>query len=201
MQEHQLIGGLANRDVFTETEILLPELEEIALLREQIESLMLELLEKNQELRELEEELQYTNEELCEALRLTDIVSFARAKKFAQIILENPVPSKEALAALLCAIYGFPVKPSDLQSIAEIPAIALDPLLRIESDRYCAHQSRLPVECGNLTKEQLANLQEKVTQLRAACQKSVVLTEKIAKIKQDYLARKKDRLQLYSGSI
>lgn len=195
MQEHQLMSGLEKRKAFIDSEILLPELEEIALLREQIESLMLELLEKNEDLRELEQELQSTNEELCEALKITDLVSFPRAKKCAQMILKSQLPQKEALAALLSAIYGCPVQASDLQSTGEIPAIALDPLLRIESDRDSENQSSLSIECGNLIQKRLVNLQEKVAQLRAACQESAVLTEKIAKIKQDYVAIKKARVK------
>ena len=57
---------------------------EIELLREQVASLKLELRDKNQQLQEVEQELRYTNEELCVALMGSEYLTCDAAKQSAQ---------------------------------------------------------------------------------------------------------------------
>ncbi len=96
--------------------------EQIALLHEQLEfchelvkSLNLELDYQQQKQQELEQELVHTNSELCEALMLEQ-VCLEEAKAIAETILKSKKSVSESLSELLSAIYGSPVKLTELET-------------------------------------------------------------------------------------
>lgn len=87
------------------------ELEErIEILEAQLESLKLELCYKNDELEEMQQELRYTNQELCRAYNSKPL-TLEQAEKLVSNLLATERPLKDALAELLTAISNVPVEP------------------------------------------------------------------------------------------
>jgi hypothetical protein len=102
---------------------ILEKEDEILILREQLETLKQELLCEceltnfyRQQLKDTEDELRSTNQELCNALML-DTVSLNSAKALAKTILKSEKSASESLAELLSAIYGSQVLPEELEQI------------------------------------------------------------------------------------
>lgn len=107
-QERQIAQETASTD-----ERLLAAFEEIEILREQLESLNLELHHKEQQLQEALQELKLTNQELCTALSEESLAPPTRdsALKLALKILSSEKPARECLASLRGAIYDETVHP------------------------------------------------------------------------------------------
>jgi len=89
----------------------------IDILEAQIESLELELCYKNHKLEEMEQELRYTNQELC-TISNSEQLTFEQAEELAIKFLATEKPLKDALVELLIAIYNVPVK---LDKLAQVP--------------------------------------------------------------------------------
>lgn len=85
-----------------------------AILLEQLKSLNLENQYKDYQLKLTENELEYTNQELCDALSLQKI-EFAQAKEMARLLLESDNYTTETLVVLLNNIYGDLLKPEELE--------------------------------------------------------------------------------------
>lgn len=82
------------------------ELEDIIKsLEAQVESLELELSYKNYQMEERQQELRYTNQELCAASNLEKL-TFAQAEELARNFFVTEKPIKDALVELLTAIYN-----------------------------------------------------------------------------------------------
>ncbi|WP_206756644.1 hypothetical protein [Aerosakkonema funiforme] len=95
-------------------EVKREELEDtIEILRQQIEMLNQELRGKELQLQELEQELSFTNEQLC--AYSSQQLTFKEAKELAKYLLASQKSSSESLAELLSAIYGYYVKGNDLK--------------------------------------------------------------------------------------
>ncbi|MBD1836474.1 hypothetical protein H6F61_28285 [Cyanobacteria bacterium FACHB-472] len=88
----------------------------VELLQEQVESLKQELHYKELELQEIQQELIFTNQELCAALAVKQL-TLNEAKELAKRILASQNITGESLSELLSAIYGTPVKADELQQI------------------------------------------------------------------------------------
>ncbi|MBD2004756.1 MULTISPECIES: hypothetical protein [Cyanophyceae] len=88
----------------------------VELLQEQVESLKQELHYKELELQEIQQELIFTNQELCAALTVKQL-TLDEAKELAKSILASQNITGESLSELLSAIYGTPVKADELQQI------------------------------------------------------------------------------------
>ena len=117
-----LESHLEKRSDFIDMKIL-EKSEEILILREQLETLKQELLCEceltnfyRQQLKDTEDELRSTNQELCNALML-ERVSLDSAKELAKTILKSKKSASESLAELLSAIYGPQVLPEELEQI------------------------------------------------------------------------------------
>ena len=90
-------------------EKLLSTLEQIEILHEVVKTLNLESRYQKQQLQELEQELIYTNQELCTALQLENI-NFAQVKALARTILKSNKSTRDSLAELIGAIYSSAVE-------------------------------------------------------------------------------------------
>lgn len=112
--------------------------EQIEFWRELVESLNLELHEKEQQLQAIEQELNYTNKELCSALML-ERVNLAEAKKLSKTILKNNKSASKSLADLLSAIYGSQVQPEELEQIDN----ALMPLKTVDANEIINNSKQL----------------------------------------------------------
>ncbi|WP_013325363.1 hypothetical protein [Gloeothece verrucosa] len=95
-------------------ESLLATFDEIELLREQIQSWHSLAKLQNSRLEVLEQELYYTNQELCNAFMFQK-KSFTEVIQLAKAILASGKSASECLAELIVSVYGFPVKLEDLQ--------------------------------------------------------------------------------------
>ncbi len=93
----------------------------IEILQEQIETLKQELQYEQQLVEEYDQELRYTHSEMsvlnCEVQNLYNLekLNFAKAKFFAQSILNSDKSISESLAQLLSGIYGVLVTADDLE--------------------------------------------------------------------------------------
>ena len=117
--------------IATTDERLLAAQDELELSREQIEfwrelvdSLNLELRDKEQRIQQVEQELMYTNQELCNAFMLQKLEP-DEAIEFAQKILQNQKSVSESLAELLTAIYNRAIKPKELAQMDSSPTESL----------------------------------------------------------------------------
>lgn len=91
------------RDIDTDK---IQELEEtVEFLQEQIESLKQYLYHKNYELQQIEQELDYTNKELCTALNLNPL-TIDEAMELTKNLLASYKPTEDVLVELLISIYG-----------------------------------------------------------------------------------------------
>lgn len=108
-QERQQAEAIANAGI----ELLREQLE---FYREIVESLKLERLNQKQELQELEQELAYTNRNLCDALKL-ERVCLEEAKALAKTILKSKKSVSKSISELLSAIYHSPVRLEELEHI------------------------------------------------------------------------------------
>lgn len=90
--------------------------EQVEFQGELVESLKLKLRYQEQELQEAEQELVYTNRDLCNALILEG-VCLETAKELAKTILKSKKSVSESLAELLTAIYGSSVRSEELEQI------------------------------------------------------------------------------------
>jgi len=88
----------------------------VELLQEQVESLKQELHYKELELQQIQQELIFTNQELCAVLTVKQL-TLNEAKELAKNILASQNITGESLCELLSAIYGTPVKADELQQI------------------------------------------------------------------------------------
>jgi chromosome segregation ATPase len=88
----------------------------VELLQEQVESLKQELHYKELELQQIQQELIFTNQELCAVLTVKQL-TLNEAKELAKNILASQNITSESLCELLSAIYGTPVKADELQQI------------------------------------------------------------------------------------
>ncbi|MBD1905816.1 hypothetical protein NDI37_09320 [Funiculus sociatus GB2-A5] len=88
----------------------------VELLQEQVESLKQELHYKELELQQIQQELIFTNQELCAVLTVKQL-TLDEAKELAKNILASQNITGESLCELLSAIYGTPVKADELQQI------------------------------------------------------------------------------------
>jgi hypothetical protein len=92
--------------------------EKVELLYEQIESLKLLLYDKELEVQEIREQLDYTSMDLCAAFKLPEL-PFDEAKAIARTILKNQNSINQALAHILSNIYNSTVKPLELEPTEE----------------------------------------------------------------------------------
>lgn len=129
-------------------ERLLAAQDEINLLREQLEfsrelteSLKLESRYKDRQLQEVEQELKYTNHDLCTALMLEQ-VCFEEAKELAKTILKSKKPVSQSLAELLSAIYGSTVKIEEVEQI-DRSSITIMPLKSAEANMTVTNSRNL----------------------------------------------------------
>ncbi len=96
-----------------------PEIEAtVKLLCEQIETLKQLLQLQQLELYQIQQELNYTNKELCAALN-AEWLTLEEAKELVKKILVSKKPYSQSLAKLLSAIYNSTVKASELDQIDE----------------------------------------------------------------------------------
>ena len=82
--------------------------ETIEILEAQVESLATELCYRNHQLEQMQQELRYTNQELCTVIN-SDLLAFEKAEELAREFLANEKPLKDALVELLTTIYNVPV--------------------------------------------------------------------------------------------
>lgn len=88
----------------------------VELLQEQVESLKQELHYKELELQQIQQELIFTNQELCGVLKVKQL-TLDEAKELAKNILASQNITGESLCELLSAIYGTPVKADELHPV------------------------------------------------------------------------------------
>lgn len=160
---------------------------EIGRLNNQNKSLYQKLVNNTNELKVCYQELNYTNQELCESLK-SEHLTPAEAKELAKTFSEREEPTREALAKLLSAIYGLPVKPWELQSRL-MATVMPNPIAKNEAGSPCkpiqlsAEAVRLKVECERLAarfaslRSQMIRLQE---QHKNQCEAFHALKEKFA---------------------
>lgn len=114
-------------------------LEEIELLREQVQSWYQLMANLNQELNETQQELAHTNQELCSAYK-SNKIELKQAIELAQTILQQRKPVCESLAELLSAIYDLSITATEL---VPITANFLD---SIQANRFKTDSERLQTE-------------------------------------------------------
>ena len=125
MQEYQQECQLAEDKASTDPSIGFSELnsqDENQLLREQVDTLKLELSYQSQQLQEIQQELSNTNHDLCTAL-MAERLTLDEAKELAKEIVITQKPIRESLAQLLSAIYISPVESGELGCIPK-PTLA-----------------------------------------------------------------------------
>lgn len=108
-------------------------LEENQLLREQVESWRKLTQSLELELQETQQELEFTNQDLRNALKSNQL-EFEQAIELAQTILKRKKSAGESLAQLLTAIYGRAIKQEELKQI-ESSSIRTTPLISAEVER------------------------------------------------------------------
>ncbi|MBD3884204.1 hypothetical protein IFO70_20870 [Phormidium tenue FACHB-886] len=143
---------------------------ELKHLTEQNQSLKQELCAANRLLSEYRQELDCTNQELNEALN-TGSLSLTSARQLAKSLLDREESTKDALAAILSAVYRTPVKPWEMQPIAPITQVPLQDrsksavkssALSNEAAQYKEHYESLTAKFAAL-KAQLVRLEAELS--------------------------------------
>ncbi|MEB3336017.1 MAG: hypothetical protein VKJ46_01045 [Leptolyngbyaceae bacterium] len=146
--------------IFSDTELACLTQDEIEFLREQIDTLKLELSHRDEQLQQVQQELKYTNQELCRAFQINR-PSLEEAKKLANQVLVRRPFARTAVAELLSALYGAAVSPLDLE-----PSPAHQ---KAHLAKLAAHTQQLQTQFNQL-EPQFVTLQTLSQELRVQCQ-------------------------------
>lgn len=131
--------------------------------RKHKQQLQHQLKAAKQELKNYRQELQNTNQELSAALRKGSLTP-AEAQTHASFLLAQDVPTKEALARLLSAIYGCPVTSWELPE-RSTPATPVQASSLRSADRFYSKPMQLS-DKGGRVQAQCQELAAKVMQLQ-----------------------------------
>ena len=149
---------------------------ELRRLSKQKKSVQQKLHDTTEALKACNQELEYTNQDLCNALQ-SERLTPDEAKEIARTLVEREEPAREALAQLLSAIYGETVKPWDLQ-LKKMPTASLNPSgrngvskLSFEPIQLSAEAIRFQAKFGQLAAK-FASLKAKFTSLQAQYEKN-----------------------------
>lgn len=123
--------------------------EEVAFLREQVESCKQERVYAEQQVEAYRQALEYissdlkeTNQELCKALKVEQL-EFSEAKELAKGLMSSGKSMSESLAELLSTIYRFPVQATDLETKDLSSLRSIEPLTTIQNKNHLIEQSQI----------------------------------------------------------